>query len=870
MPDQPPRLAEFLLRKIVGGRDAEIILGDLRELFEDRGGGSLWYWRQVASCLLIRLSPHHRLIPDLTRDLHYAFRIIRHNPGYAAAAMLCLALGIGVNTTVFSWLDEMYFRRLDVPEPDRVVSIDRAGGPGCSWREYRDLALRLHSLSGLAALIPKGTYLDVNLVNDQIYAEVVSANYFDVLGVRPVLGRAFSPAGNLPSSDPVVVISDRAWRRHFRGDPRVLGKSLRIEGQWYRVIGVAPASFRGASTPLAIDAWVPLATYPHYRPQLAGAASSNGPGVFLIGRLAKAQSLAQAAAELQVLDSHLRQAEPRNPRFKNPMAVRFVAGYSWVQVQRGLRPVSTVLGCVVVVILLIACVNVANLLLSRAAVRRREMAVRKALGATRSQLVRQGLTEGLVLAIGGAFLGILLGSWASRAIAAFLPSSHPDLALYTVHLEVNWRVAIFTAALSLFCALAFSLAPALDSARGDVTPLLKGGSEGGVSVHRLRQRDWLVIVQVALSLVLLVSSALLIRALNEVANTDPGFAMDNRMYIRLFTQETDFTPAQATSLYDRLLEQARHLPGVREATLSFAVFGFMDGDCAAARQADPPRKLNINVVAPNYFEFMRVPLLHGRGFLSSDRPESPRVIVVNETMARRWWPNEDPIGKTAWLGCEPDRRVRAEVIGMVRDSKYGSLDERPLPFYFVHWRQVWWNGFFALMLHTAGDPHALADPLLQLARTGGADLRIYEIRSFDDLLALSLFRARWQATLLGAFSLLAIALAAIGLYGVVAYMTAQRTREIGIRMALGAQRADVKWLVLGRGLQLAAMGVLFGLLLSAGATQLLRRFLFGVSPLDPLAFAAAALAWILISMLASYLPARRAAHIDPVVALRYE
>ena len=323
-------------------------------------------------------------------------------------------------------------------------------------------------------------------------------------------------------------------------------------------------------------------------------------------------------------------------------------------------------------------------------------------------------------------------------------------------------------------------------------------------------------------------------------------------------------------MYSRLLEEVRRLPGVQDATLAFAVFGFMDGDCASSSKTESPRKLNINVVEPNYFEFMRTPLLRGRTFKTADRVGTPRVVVVNETMARRWWPGEDPIGKTAWLGCQQETRVPAEVVGVVRDSKYGSLDEEPLPFYFVHWRQVWWNGFFALMAQSAGDVHAIEGPLLKVAQTGGANLRIYELRTFNDLISLSLFRAKWQATLLTAFSGLAILLAAIGLYGVVAYAAAQRTHEIGVRMAVGAQTNDVKWMVLRHSLHLTLFGLLIGVLLSASLTHLLGRFLYGVSPLDPLAFAFAGVTWLLVSMAAGYIPARRATRVDPLVALRYE
>jgi putative ABC transport system permease protein len=458
----------------------------------------------------------------------------------------------------------------------------------------------------------------------------------------------------------------------------------------------------------------------------------------------------------------------------------------------------------------------------------------------------------------------------NRILGAIVPTAHPDLAQYSVYLDVNWRVAMFTALISTLCALLFSIAPALENARSDVTPLLKGGSGGRCGESRPRRRDYLVVAQVALSLVLLVSAALLIRSLQEAGAADPGFATAKRAYLRLFTPDNDFTPQQATALYTRLLEEARGLRGVQDVTLSFAVFGFMDGDCASASRSESPRKLNINVVEPNYFQFMRTPLLHGRTFNIGDRAGAPRVVVVNEAMARRWWPGENAIGKTAWLGCRENSRVPAEVIGVVRDSKYGSLDEEPLPFYFVHWRQVWWNGFFALMVHTDDDMHRTQEALLKLAQKGGANLRIYESRSFIDLISLSLFQVKWQATLLMAFGGLAILLAAVGLYGVVAYATAQRTQEIGVRMALGARANDVKWLVLGRGLHLTSLGLLVGVLLSAAVTRMLGRFIFGVSPLDPPAFVLACLTWVLVSMVASYLPARRATKIDPVVALRYE
>jgi predicted permease len=862
MPDQPPRLAEKLLRLFVRGRDADAITGDLRETFAARGGGRFWFWQQVLSCAAVRVSPFRRALPGVSQDFHYALRTLRRNPGYACTAMLCLALGIGVNTTVFSSLDGIYFRKLPVPDAKRIVTVDRGGDSPCSWRDYREFRDNTRALAGLAAFIPKGTFLDIERVNERIFAEAVSANYAEVLGLKPALGRWFTPGDELPASEPVAVISDRMWDRRFQRDPRVPGRLVRIDNQCYRIVGVAGRQFHGISAPRSVDAWVPLATYPEFR-----RTTGSGPSVFLIGRLATGATLPQGRAEMNAIDKQIRH-ESLPAHSANPLRVSFVSGFIAGEARRATLPIASLLLAVVGVVLLIACVNVASLLLSRAAVRRREMATRQSLGASRGRLIRQSLTEGLALAAGGGALGLLFGLWTNTGLASWLGASIPDSVLYPVHLEVNWRVAVFTASISLLCAVLFSLSPALEHVRIDVAAALKSG-EGGAP-RSSRQRDFYVVAQVALSLTLLIAAGLLLRALQQVDSIHPGFAADHRLFIRLFTPEPDFTAETSTLLYTRLLEETRSLPGVRDATLSFAILGFMDSNCVSADRQGQTRRVSFNIVDPDYFRVMQTPLLRGRNFSASDGTRSTRVVVVNETMARRWWPDEDPIGRTLWLGCEGQARTQAVVIGMARDSKYGSLDEAPQPFYYVPFPQVWWNGYFALIVHTAGDPYSLAEPLMKLARSGGENLRIYEVRSVEDQISLSLWRIRWQAELLAMFGLLAILLAAIGLYGVVAYTVARRTREIGVRMALGAQRRDVQWMVLSRGLRLTAVGAGLGLALSVAATRFLRGFLYGLSPLDPAAFGAACLLWIAVAMLASYFPALRATRIDPVVALRYE
>jgi putative ABC transport system permease protein len=868
MSHRPPPAAEKLLRWLVPGRDGDVVAGDLQETYAQRGGGRAWYWFQVLACTRVRLSPYRRALPDLRRDLHYALRGIRRNPGYAAAAMFCLALGIGVNSTVFSFLDGMYFRLLPVPQANRVVAIDRNGAIAGSWRDYLAFHDRLHAFTGVAVANARGTFMDVQRTNFDIVAETVSANYAGVLGVKPALGRWFMPSDEAPGASPSVVISGRLWTRYFHRDPGAAGQYVRIESQWYRIVGVAPNEFRGVSAPLEVDAWLPLVTFPIFRPQLNNPLG-EGLEVNLIGRLASGETAERAAAELAVVNAHLRDICPREARYATPMTVQAFRGIPFPVSRRSLSRIAILLLAVVAIVLLIACVNVANLLLSRAAVRHREMALRRSLGASRSRLVRQGLAESAILALGGATLGILFGYWTDRALSSWVPASIPQSVLRGIYLEMNWRVAAFTAAVAMLCAILFGLAPALEGSSADLLSALKTGMRSGRGGHR--QRDLYVVVQVALSLVLLIAAGLLLRAVQRTELIDPGFATDHRIYVRLFTPQPDFTPQSSTLLFTRLLDEARALPGVRDATLSFAVLGFSDGECVSDSLGSPEHHASINVVEPNYFGVMRVPLLRGRNFASYDQPHSPRVIIVNETLARQRWPGQNPIGKMLWMGCrERDPKIAAEVIGVARDSKYSTLDEAPAPFLYVSRLQVWWNGFFALILRTTGDPRALIEPLIRLARTGGPDLRMYELRTFDDLVEISLWRVRWQASLLGAFGFLAIALSVIGLYGVVAYSVAQRTHEIGVRLALGAQKLDVQWMVLARGLRLTAVGIAVGFVLSAGASRFLGSFLYGVNPLDPVAFAGAALLWILIAMLASYIPARRAARVDPAISLRYE
>jgi predicted permease len=787
--------------------------------------------------------------------------------------MLCLALGIGVNATVFTLVNELFWQPLPVPGAERLAVVGRVGeGMTCSYRDYQEFERRTvapegHLFSGLVAFDELPTSLDSEGTSQIVMAQAVSANFADVLQLPAQAGRWFSPEDDRPGSDPVAVLGDGAWTRRFGRKMSAIGKRVRIETQWYRVIGVAPPGFVGVSPPHTAEIWIPFTTQPYVRELLGKAGERDRPKVRLIGRLSPGTGMRAAEAELRSADVAIRREFPRPDAPKGQITVAVAAGASMPAAREVAVPIATLLLSVTGIVLLIACVNVANLLLARSAVRRREMAVRQALGAGRWRLARQTLVEGVALAMGGTLLGLLFGLWTNRLLARSLPAV-PHVGLVRLSLTVNWRVAAFAAATALASALLFTLSPAIEHSRRDLTLTLQGEGKGW---RRLRQRDVYVVAQVALSLWLLIAAALLARALDRARSMEPGFAMDHRLVARIYVSEPEYTPQTGKMFFARLLERVRSAPGVRSATISYATpLNFTDSTCASVERAERPRRVGSDMVTPGYFRTMAIPLVRGREFEATDQPESPAVVIVNETMARRYWPDQDPVGKTLLLGCDVKQpRTMTEVAAVVKDAKYGSLEEEPRPLVYRALAQAW-VGFVALIVETTGEPGAFGANLRDIMRGLDPDLRIYEIRTLEQYGEESLWKVRWQASLLGAFGLLALALASVGLYGVVAYTVAQRTREIGVRMAMGAQRADVLWMVLSRGLRLTAVGIAIGLALSAASTRMLRSLLYGMSPLDPVAFAAAALGWTAVAMLASYLPARRAMRVDPVAALRWE
>ena len=824
MAENPPRMAEALLRWLVGGRDADAVAGDLREQFAARGGGRLWYWRQALSCAAVRVSPHRRMLPGLGQDFTHALRTIRRSPGYALTAMFCLALAMGVNTTLFSLLDSIYFRRLPVPEADRLVKIEREKNALCYWREFVDFrgSLRSMQTAGWGTLF--SDEISIGNLRMHAVAEMVSANFAHVLRVGTAAGRWFTPEDDSPAASPSVVISYRFWKSHMNADPAAVGSVLRTGAGQLRIVGIAPSGFEGAFPPFAIDYWFPMAAVTGRR---------DAP-MALLGRLQPRATLDSAAAEFRVIDARLR-SDPHDPRAPYPATIQPFTGLAFQGGVRRLAPLARMMSFVCAAVLLIACLNVANLLLSRAAVRQRELAIRHGLGATRWRLFRARLVESLILSAGGEVIGLAAGHWIGRALEIALPSI-PEEALRGLQFGLDWRVGASLTAVSMVAAAVFAIA----SGR----------------VRAVRWRQIYSIAQVTFSLTLLIATALLLRGLDHALHTDPGFATDRRMVVN-FSDRHDRLAA--------LLARARAVPGIEDATLARVPLGTISGACATPAADAPPRRVNQNVVEPNYFALMQIPILRGAGF--TDAPG----LLVNESMARAFWPGQEAIGKPLWTGCTAATRTMLPVAGIVRDLDNPG-DTEHVPAFYLSLRSHPENtrGLFGLIVRTAGDPYRWRKALSDALMAEAPDLRIYEMTSISDAISEDLWQSRWQAALLGSVAALAILLAAIGLYGVVACSVAQRTREIGVRMAVGAQAGDVQWMFVGEGLRITLAGVVLGLALSAAITRLLRASLYGLNPLDPIAFGAASLAWIAVAMLASWWPARRATRVDPLTALKYE
>ncbi|HET6199856.1 MAG TPA: ABC transporter permease [Candidatus Acidoferrales bacterium] len=810
----------------------------------------------------------------LSQDLRYALRLLTKSPGFAAVAVLTLALGIGANTAIFTVADALLLRPLPYANPQRLMMVyetsivNRSEESVFSYPYFARLRDQQHSFSGISAYASDDFDMTGRGEPRQISAGRVSWNFFDVLGVQPALGRDFFASEGQRGSNRVLMLSHQFWISEFGGARNVVGQSLMLDSLSYTIVGVLPANF--VFTPLGSDTqiWIPrefelnIATPEHIQ---AGMGYLEG-----VARLAPGVSTEQAQSEVDVLhkeycrDNPTRpDANPRWPLAVTPLQTMIVAN---------IRAAVLILMGVVGVVLLIACANVASLLLSRALKRKKEIAVRTALGARRGVIVRQLLVESLLLAAISGLIGIFAGYAGTRGLLALNQDTVSQLG---GGVSMDWRVLCFTIAISLVSGVLFGLAPALQLSKTDLNSVLRDEGRGSTgSRHVASSQNVLVVAQVALSMILLIGSGLLIRSFLQLMNVNPGFDPRNVLTMRMNLSPSKYgTNAQMVSFYNEVLRQMQSLPGVRAAAISSALPPTPTRSAPILAEGQPAVPLpqrpdaNIETISPDYAKVLRVPLERGREFSADDNQTKPTVAMVNQAFVRRYWPNENPIGKHIWLGTIA---TPVEVVGVLGDEKNNGISGEPAPEMLLPFPNLPWS-HLRLSLRTAGgDPMALVPAVRQrLARIDSVQ-PITEVQTLEQILAQSRAQSRFTVLLFGIFSGVALVLAIVGIYGVISYAVVQRTHEMGIRMALGADKKDIFRLVIGRGLKLAGIGIAIGLVAPFTLTRLMSSLLYKVSPADPLTIIGSAILFLAAALLASYIPARRASRTDPMVALRYE
>jgi len=808
----------------------------------------------------------------ILQNLRYGLRMLRRNPGFTVVAALSLALGIGANTAIFSVVNAALLRPLPVKEPDRLVGLYRKipqdrNHNRFSYPNYLDTRDRNQSFSGLAAYYFAPLNLSGGGQTERLWGKVVSGNYFSVLGVEITQGRAFLPEEDrTPGAHPVAVVSHGLWQRRFGGDPNLVGKTVTLNGYGFTIVGVAPAGFRGTEVGMAPDVWVPMMMQAQAMPGTNWLTPRDVGWLRVVGRLKPGVSVAQAQAEMETLGAQLKR---EYPEVNEAFGIAVAPDFGIHPDMRGdARNFLLVLMGVVGLVLLIACANTANLLLARASERRKEVGIRLALGAKRGRLIGQLLTESLLLSLLGAAISLVLTPWISGGLEALqqtgqaLPSVVP--------FSLDGRVLGFTAIVSLLAGVIFGLAPALHASKTDLIGVLKDAAANRES-GKSRLRQVFVVSQIALSLALLIAAGLFIRSLRQAQRIDPGFKTENILLMSFDLGLQGYNEERGRAFYQQLEQRVGSLPGVER--VSFADNPPLSSDADTTIIIDgytAPTGLegvviNYSVVNPNYFQTLDIPLLRGRDFTVQDKFDAPRVVILNETAARRFWPGQDALGKRVGLG----RSVSAEVIGIARDGKYVTIGEDPRPYLYFPMTQNY-RSSAALQARTAGDPAPVIAAVRREAQALDKDLPTFGVRTMKEHMRGSLAAPRLAATFLGIFGAMALLLAMGGIYGVMAYAVSQRTREIGIRVALGAERQDILKMVLKQSLRLVVIGLLIGLAGSLAATRLLESFLYGVSVNDPATFITVPLLLASAALLASYIPARRAMKVDPMVALRYE
>ena len=811
-------------------------------------------------------------------DLRFALRMLIKSPGFTVVAFLAIALGIGVNTTVFGIVNSLLLRPLPVAHPEQLVQVytedARIGRQANSYLNYIDLAAQNTVFTGLVAyqFTPMGFTSGGETTN--IFAQMVSGNYFSLLEVKPALGRAFLPEEDtVLNANPVVVLSDRFWRK-LGADPAIVGSVLRLNGRSFSVIGVAPRNFAGIEVGVMPDLWVPMAMREWVLPADDWYQNRRALMLNVFGRLKPGVAITQAEAQLKTVARQLESAYPDLNKERTisltPVEEAKTQAIAGPGSERSVRDVSTLLLAAAGSILLIACANVANLLLARATTRQRELAIRLALGARRGRIIRQLLTESVLLALLGSIGGVVLAYWLGDLLMSLLPASPVPLDLNP---QPDGRVLLFSFLLALLSGVVFGLAPAWQISHSDLTQALRERAGTAAAPSQLNLRNLLVIAQIGGSLLLLIGSGLFLKAFHHAQAVKPGFRTDNVALLSFDLNLAGYDKPRAKQALRSLLEDIRRDPQVRSADFAQSIpFGFggmgrtVFGD---GRPADAPgngKFANVCEITPTYFTTMGIPLVKGRPFRDDDTESpTPRVAVISATMARDFWPGEEALGKRFRFF----QGELLEVVGIAQNVKLYSLGE-DLSWVVYLPMHTQPQGGATLVINTVGPPGSILAEAQRMVRQLDNHIPITYAKAMTDHLALALWPSWMGAVLLGSFGLLALVLACMGVYGVMAYSVHQRTRELGIRMALGAQAHQVLGLVLRQGMTLAAIGLAIGLVIAFGSTRLLAALLYGVNPSDPWVFAGVTMMLALAALAACYLPARRALKIDPVDTLRFE
>ncbi len=806
---------------------------------------------------------------NLWNDVRYSLRLLAKTPGFTAAAVLLLGLGLGINVTVFTALNAVLIRPMPgISDPDTLLFIGRIERgqdfDNSSYPDFRSYRDGNNTLSGLAAFDDRPFTLSSENNTERLRGQLVSANYFAVAGVKPAAGRFPLPSEDKPGSEAVAIISHNLWMRRWAGDRSVIGKQVVVNGKPSTITGVAAPGFRGVSLPGGVDIWAPIEHYAS-----AGMLEArDGSMLMMIGRLRPGVRLGQAQANVAAIARQLQSDYPKD----NGNKLHQVAGYHPLAHPGVKSEALTFLGILTAVTfigLIVICANVANLMLARASTRSREVAVRQALGASRFRLMRQILVEGLLVSLAGAGTGVLISQYGVEMLMSYLPSA--EISMDAMDLSAGGAVLGYAAAMALICTIAFALAPAWQISKSKVWATMRAG-ELSSAPDRSRLRSALTVAQVALCAVLLAGAGLVFRSLQQLQSIDPRFQADNLLLVSFDAELNGHDQRAAQQMQAQILERAAAIPGVKDATLARQIpfthsglgLGPMHGGVVDQQHS---MGSDCNVVGPHYFRTMGIGLLAGRDILPSDTPTSQRVVVINETLARRFWPNQDPIGQYLYIDDGDGRGW--QVVGLTGDSRYRDATEPARTFFYVPLTQRSMNDV-TLHVRSGVDPASLMPLVRKEVAAVDPYLPLYNVRTMRGIIQESFWPQRLATSIIGLSSLMTMLLAGIGLYAVKSLQVQQRRREIGIRMAIGAAAGLIQAGILREGMKLAAIGLVIGIALATAGTQVLSSLLYGVTPADPLTFLAVIVLLLAVMLLASYIPARQATRVDPMVALRYE